>query len=314
MLYSPEAAVFIALASKSLHKAALLFEYSRMKKIIALALSATFISSALIQTVQATPAKKSTAPISDIAMDTILAADIRKDDKARDKYRHPKETLAFFQVKQGMTVVDYLPSSGWFTRILAPYLNGNGRYIGLNPNMNAPAFTDAQRTRINGLTEIFPATASGWTGLPAANFSAYTSNKWPAELNGTVDRVLIFREMHNLFQWNIADSEMKAIRDMLKVGGMVGITDHRAKPSGLYSDADGHLGYLREKDVINFMDISGFDLVGKSEINANPKDTKDYVDGVWTLPPNYRKKDVDHAKYEAIGESDRMTMLFRKRP
>jgi predicted methyltransferase len=285
-----------------------------MKKIIALALAATFVSGALIQTIHAAPAQKSTAPVADTAMDAVLAADIRKDDKARDKYRHPKETLAFFQVKQGMTVVDYLPSSGWFTRILAPYLSGNGRYIGLNPDANAPAFTAEQRTRLNGISDTFPATAAGWTALPAANFAAYTSDKWPAALNGTVDRVLIFREMHNLFRWNVADSEMKTIRAMLKVGGMVGITDHRAKPVGSYNDADGHLGYLREKDVINFMDIAGFDLVGKSEINANPKDTKDYPGGVWTLPPNYSKKDIDRAKYEAIGESDRMTLLFRKRP
>jgi predicted methyltransferase len=285
-----------------------------MKKLFAIALAATVLTSVVAQPTSAAPSKKSAAPVADAAMDAVLAADIRKDDRARDQYRHPKETLAFFQVKQGMTVVDYMPSSGWFTRILAPYLSGSGRYIGLNPDTNAPTFTDAQKMRLNGLAGAFPKSASGWTGLPESNFTAYTSDKWPAELNGTVDRVLIFREMHNLFRWDIADSELRKIRNMLKPGGMVGITDHRAKPNAPYSDADGHLGYLREKDVINFMEIAGFDLVGKSEINANPKDTKDYPDGVWTLPPSFTKKDVDRARYAAIGESDRMTLLFRKRP
>ncbi len=282
-----------------------------MKFLTALALvSATF---ATPMTVQAATPKK-TAIAADPAMDAALASDIRKDDKARDKYRHPKETLAFFQVKQDMVVVDYLASSGWYTRVLAPYLKGNGQYIALNPTAADLPFPDDQKARINSIGETFPAKAAGWTGLPAANFPAYTSDKWPEAMNGKVDRVLIFREMHNLLNWNVADSEMKKIRKMLKDGGMVGITDHRANPNTPYSKADGDLGYVREKDVINFMDVSGFDLVGKSEINANPKDTKDYEGGVWTLPPSYAKKDVDRAKYEAIGESDRMTLLFKKRP
>jgi predicted methyltransferase len=285
-----------------------------MKNIVTFALTSTALITFLTQPVHAAPADGATVAVVDTAMDTALASDIRKDDKARDKYRHPKETLAFFQVKQGMIVVDYLASSGWFTRILAPYLNGNGRYIALNPTAADLPVPDDSKARINSIGETFPAKAAGWTGLPLANFTAYTSDKWPEELKGKVDRVLIFREMHNLFNWNVADSEMKKIRAMLKDGGMVGITDHRANADTPYSKADGDLGYVREKDVINFMDIAGFDLVGKSEVNANPKDTKDYPDGVWTLPPTYAKKDVDRAKYEAIGESDRMTLLFKKRP
>ncbi len=284
-----------------------------MKHIIALTLTYTALCGGPAFSVEAAPAKKM-AIASDPAMDTVLASEIRKDDKARDKYRHPKETLAFFQIKPNMVVVDYLPSGGWYTRVLGPYLNKEGRYIGVNPAVAGLPFEDKDKQRVAAIGETFPAKAAGWTGLPQSGFSAFTSDKFPADMNGKVDRVLIFREMHNLFNWNVADTEIKAIRMMLKDGGMVGITDHRANPDTPYAKADGSTGYIRQSDVINFMDINGFDLVGKSEVNANPKDTKDYPDGVWTLPPSYAKKDVDRAKYEAIGESDRMTLLFRKRP
>ena len=282
-----------------------------MKHIIALACAcATLV---LVVPAQAATPKKA-AMVSDPAMDAVLASDIRKDDKARDKYRHPKETLSFFQVKPNMVVVDYLPSSGWYTRVLGPYLNKQGRYIGINPAVDGLPFPDEQKQRVAAIGDTFPPKAATWTGLPQASFTAYTSDKFPEDMKGKVDRVLIFREMHNFFNWNVADSELKRIRSMLKDGGMVGITDHRANLNTPYSKADGDLGYLREKDVINVMDIAGFDLVGKSEINANPRDTKDYEGGVCTLPPSYAKKDVDRAKYEAIGESDRMTLLFKKRP
>lgn len=287
-----------------------------MKHILATALTTAALATAALTTAMplSAAAPKKAVMIADPAMDAVLASDIRNDDKARDKYRHPKETLAFFQVKPNMVVVDYLPSSGWFTRVLGPYLHKEGQYIGLNPAVEGLPFPDEQKQRVATIGETFPPKAAKWTGLPEGSFTGYTSDKFPEAMKGKVDRVLIFREMHNLFNWNVADSEMKRIRSMLKDGGMVGITDHRANPGTPYSKADGDLGYLREKDVINFMDIAGFDLVGKSEINANPKDTKDYEGGVWTLPPSYAKKDVDRAKYEAIGESDRMTLLFRKRP
>jgi predicted methyltransferase len=121
------------------------------------------------------------------------------------------------------------------------------------------------------------------------------------------------RMMHNLINWNIADSEIKAMRDLLKPDGLIGIEQHRAKADAPYSYTNGSKGYMREADIINFMEIHGFELVAKSEVNANPKDSANWPDGVWTLPPALRLKDVDRAKYEAIGETDRMTLLFKKR-
>jgi predicted methyltransferase len=121
------------------------------------------------------------------------------------------------------------------------------------------------------------------------------------------------RMMHNIMNWNIADAEIKAMRDLLKPDGLIGIEQHRAKADAPYSYADGSKGYMREADIIKFMEVNGFELVAKSEINANPKDIANWPDGVWTLPPALRLKDVDRAKYTAIGESDRMTLLFKKR-
>jgi predicted methyltransferase len=121
--------------------------------------------------------------------------------------------------------------------------------------------------------------------------------------------------MHNLMRWNIADREIKAMRELLKPDGMIGIEQHRAKPDAPYSYTDGSKGYLREVDVIRFMEMNGFTFVGKSEANANPRDPANHPEGVWTLPPVLRNaKQEDKPRLTAIGESDRMTLLFRKRP
>jgi predicted methyltransferase len=243
----------------------------------------------------------------------ILKSDIRKNDTARDVYRHPADTLAFFDVRSNMTVGEYAPGGGWYSRILAPYLADNGKYVGLFFNPDVLPFSDEEKAGIRAGAAKFPADVAGWTSLPAEKFPTYTTDKVPAEIKGTMDRILIIRMLHNLFTWNAASSEIKAMRDMLKPDGMIGIVQHRANANAGFAASDGNSGYLRESDVIKFMEINGFTLVSKSEINANPKDTKDYPDGVWTLPPAYAKKDVDKEKYQAIGESDRMTLLFKKR-
>lgn len=245
-------------------------------------------------------------------LESILKSETRKDDMSRDIFRHPAETLLFFQVKPGMTVADYMPSSGWYTRVLVPYLGESGQYIGLNPDVtNLP---DSWKSNYGDMASKFPAKASGWTATPTERIMAFNSNAVPDDVNGTVDRVLIFREMHNLYRNNILDNELKSIRKLLKDDGMLGIVQHRAKSDAPYSYTDGSKGYLREDDVIKMIETLGFELVGKSEINANANDPANHTNGVWTLPPVYGLKDVDRAKYEAIGESDRMTLLFRKRP
>lgn len=245
------------------------------------------------------------------AMQAALASPTRTKDTARDEFRHPAETLAFFGVKPGMTVVDYLPSGGWYTRLLVPYLGEKGQYIGLNPDVTGQ---EDRFSRFEDLADTFPAEAAEMTGVPAERILAFNANSVPDTVNGTVDRALIFREMHNMHRFDFLGRDLKSIRRMLKNDGMLGIVQHRANADAPFALSDGNKGYLREEDVIKLVEAQGFELVAKSEINANPKDTKDYARGVWTLPPAFAAGDENRDKYAAIGESDRMTLLFRKRP
>lgn len=245
------------------------------------------------------------------ALATVLADPRRAEDRARDGFRHPADTLSFFRVEPGMTVVDYTPGGGWWTRILLPYLGDKGRYIALNPDIR----TTPQMARYYANTaETFPPKAAGWTGVPAAGIAAYNTDGLPPALNGTVDRVLMFRAMHNLQRTGMLASELTAVRALLKPDGLLGIEQHRARPDAPDAYVDGNHGYLREKDLIALVEAQGFELVAKSEINANPSDTADHPQGVWTLPPSLRgAAEADKPRLTAIGESDRMTLLFRKR-
>lgn len=244
-------------------------------------------------------------------LDLALANPRREGDRARDTWRNPQETLSFFRVRPGMTVVDYMPSGGWWTRILVPYLGETGRYIGLNPDVRGAG--EGWKNYAN-LAGSLPAKAADWTDVPAARIGAYNSDGLPAALDGTVDRVLIFRELHNLKSEGWLARELGSVRALLKPDGLLGIEQHRARADAPDVYVDGSKGYLREKDVIALVEAQGFALIGKSEINANPRDPANHEAGVWTLPPNYRLGDKDRERYRAIGESDRMTLLFRKRP
>lgn len=248
----------------------------------------------------------------DAVMELALAHPRRTADRVRDEWRRPAETLAFFRVRPGMTVVDYMPSAGWYTRILVPYLGEQGRYIGLNPDVTAAS--EGMKKGYGDMAATFPAKAAEWTGVPAARIAAYNTDALPTALNGTVDRVLIFREMHNLKRNGMVTRELKAAHALLKPDGLLGIKQHRARADAPDAYVDGSKGYLRERDVVAMVEAEGFELVGKSEINANPRDPADHPGGVWTLPPNLRLGDKDRDRYVAIGESDRMTLLFRKRP
>ena len=250
----------------------------------------------------------------DNSLRAVVMHERRAEDKARDKYRNPSQTISFFGIEPEHTVVEYVPGGGWYSRILAPYVADNGKFIGLTFAPDPLPFGDETKERIRNFPTKFPNDVAGWTGMPATKFSAYTADKVPEEANGTADFVIIPRMMHNLMRWNVADSEIKVMRNMLKAGGMVGIVQHRAKDNAPFSYADGNKGYLRTDTVVKFMEAHGFELVKQSEANANPKDTADYPKGVWTLPPRYAEGDTDKAKYTAIGESDRMTLLFKKLP
>lgn len=217
------------------------------------------------------------------------------ENRARDPYRHPLETLKFFGLKDTMTVMEIWPGGGWWTEILAPVMAEKGRYIAAQPSAKSAGTLQQKYAK------------------DAANFGkmqviAFPETSAPA---GSVDMVLTFRNMHN---WMGSGSEKKMFDAMyaaLKPGGYLAIKEHRA-PATVPQDPKAASGYVREDFAIKTIESSGFKFVSKSEINANPKDTKNYPKGVWTLPPNYAEGETDKAKYAAIGESDRFTMLFQK--
>lgn len=282
-----------------------------MRRII-IALSALALAVPLAVPVLAPLAAKD--KITDAQTMAVVLADSRRDgDRARDQYRHPAQTLAFFKVRPGMTVVDYDPTGGWYTRILVPYLGEKGRYIGLNPDVrNASA--GMQKSQ-GGLHESFPAQAASWFTAPGAPIEAWNSDTLPADLKGKADRVLVFRWVHNLWRTDLLRRELATIYGLLKDDGLLGIEQHRAKGNSPVSYTNGSMGYLREADVIALVEACGFELVGKSEINANRKDPANHPRGVWMLPPNLSgvTDPAEKARLIEIGESDRMTLLFKKR-
>ena len=247
-------------------------------------------------------------------LDTVLAADLRNDDRARDQYRHPAETLDFFGVTPTMTVAEYGPGGGWYTRVLAPYLKESGTYIAFDQDSDGRDYSSrAQEARSKGWTERFKETVAEQIGVGNDDVMAFEIDEMPEEVEGTVDRVLIFRSMHGLNIGNSADTVLKAARSMLKDDGMVGVVQHRAPEGATYDEYGANQrGYMRKQDVVAIFAANGFELAEESEINANPKDPANWTGGVWTLPPVLRYGDQEREKYLAVGESDRMTLLFRK--
>lgn len=246
-------------------------------------------------------------------LERAAASPLRKDDRARDAARHPVETLSFFQVAPQMKVGEYAPGGEWYSRFLGLYLGQQGKLVGLYFDLASRPMKPESQAAVRKSAAAYPAEVAKFTGMDASRFAAYTLDAAPESEKGTFDVIIVARMLHNLANWNVADSEIKAMRDLLKPGGLVGIEQHRARPDAPYSYSNGSKGYMREADVIRFMESNGFDTVAKSEINANPKDSANWPNGVWTLPPTLALKEQDKAKYLAIGESDRMTLLFRKR-
>ena len=220
---------------------------------------------------------------------------------ARDSSRHPLETLSFFGIESDMTIIELSPGGGWYTEILANFLHEPGNLIAahFDPNSERAYF---KRSRAN-----FEKKMGANSMFDNVQMSAINSNL--AKPN-SVDAVLTFRNLHN---WLGAEMDLIFSNSYkaLKPGGIFGVVEHRAKP-GTSMDVMKKSGYVTEEHAIEIANKHGFELVAKSEINANPKDTKNYPGGVWTLPPNLRLKDVDREKYLEIGESDRMTLLFKK--
>jgi predicted methyltransferase len=245
-------------------------------------------------------------------LDAILAGDWRSTaNKARDQYRHPRQTLEFFGVQPDQTVIEIWPGGGWYAEILAPMLRDKGHYIGVIPEAAkaGDAKEQASTARNNQkLRDLFAAHPELFDKATLIEVNSASPVLGPPE---SADTVLTFRNAHNWVMGGNEQVMFKAFFAVLRPGGTLGVVDHRAKPDQPPAEMQTS-GYLPEAYVIALAEGAGFKLVGKSEINANPRDTKDYPDGVWTLPPTLTKGDVDRAKYLAIGESDRMTLRFVK--
>jgi predicted methyltransferase len=262
---------------------------------------------------RATTAGATAAPVTDAAtiaaLEKTLAGDHRSAaNRARDIYRHPKETLTFFGLRQDMTVMEVWPGGGgWYTEVLAPVLRDHGRYIAASWDPN----TDSKYTLDN-----IKAYADKLASRPDMYGKAtVTALQYPNELkpvpDRSVDMVLTFRNLHNWMSRDAAQPMLAAMFRALKPGGILGMVEHRASDNVL-QDPYAKSGYVREDYAIALATAAGFELIGRSNINANPKDTKDYPEGVWSLPPTYREGDVNREHYAAIGESDRFTLRFRK--
>lgn len=249
-------------------------------------------------------------------LDEVLAHERRDADRARDQYRNPKETLEFFGVEPSMTVAEFSPGGAWYSRVLAPYLMPQGKYLAFNGDSDAQTYRSrAAEARSKGWTESIKSEIAEVMGVAPAAVTAFEIDEMPEGVAGTVDRVLIFRSMHGLNIGNQADAVLKAARVMLKDDGMVGVVQHRAPEGASYGDYGARQrGYMRTADVVAIFQANGFELVSASEINANPNDPANWEGGVWTLPPvlGTGANDPRRDEYLAIGESDRMTLLFRK--
>ncbi len=243
------------------------------------------------------------------ALDQAVAGAWRNPNNvARDKYRHPKETLAFFGVMPNQTVIEITPGGGWYTEILAPLLHDHGHYIGiLNDPASVKADASKQTEELNTKLETKIAMHPDQYVLTQLRHIDPAAPVLGAP--NSVDVVLTFRNVHNWVMDGTQAAMFQAFFTVLKPGGVLGVTDHRSNPGAA---TDGMKGYLTEQQVIDYATAAGFKLDARSEINANPKDTKDYSKGVWTLPPTLTMGELDKAKYLAIGESDRMTLRFVK--
>jgi predicted methyltransferase len=241
----------------------------------------------------------------------ILAMPHRTDEERhRDQYRHPVETLTFFGVRPEHTVVELSPGGGWYTNILGPLLAEKGHLVAVTSDpAGKPGY---QRDNAVKLRELF-ATRKDLFGSSEATVMALLADPPRLELgaDGSADVVLTFRNAHNWAKAEKLDAVLAAAFKVLKPGGVLGVTDHRAGANQTMAQAM-EAGYVPQAWLIERIEAAGFKLVATSEVNANPKDTKDHPNGVWSLPPTLEGKDEGRDKYLAIGESDRMTLKFQK--
>jgi predicted methyltransferase len=272
-------------------------------------------ATALLLTACAGPAAPDTpstsaAPANPALLDAAISGPQRTGKaRERDLYRHPKETLQFFELAPSQSVLEIAPGGGWYTEILAPYLHDHGKlYEAQYDGPQGAASAEAQAGRA-GFARKLAATPAVYGKVVVGTLHAGQFSGFPA--NASVDRVLTFRNIHNWIKDGQIDANLRAFYAALKPGGILGVEEHRAAPgTSLQQIMDS--GYVTQDFVIAHARAAGFELLGESEVNSNPRDTKNYPNGVWSLPPTYEGGDADRAKYAAIGESDRMTLRFVK--
>lgn len=239
---------------------------------------------------------------------TVINAEHRAENSMRDQYRHPLQTLEFFGIEANMTVIEVWPGKGWYSEILAPYLkHGGGELIAAGFPLN-----DGPKWRQNMQAEY-----QNWLATSPQHYDQVKlvelgpPSFWSLGDTNSIDAILTFRNVHNWVKGGYESKMFNSFYDALKPGGILGITDHRAADN-IDLNTMKTSGYLSEDLVIILAQKAGFELEATSEINANPLDTKDHPKGVWSLPPTLRLGDKNRKHYLTIGESDRMTLLFRK--
>jgi len=239
-------------------------------------------------------------------LDDVLSGSWRSDaNRARDSWRHPKATLQFFGIQPDQTVIEITPGGGWYAELLAPLLHDDGHYIAAE---QAPSSDSEARADDSRLRRKFAADPAHFGNATIVSFDP---KKPVLGAPASADLVLTFRNVHNWVMADTAPAMFKAFYAVLRPGGVLGVVDHRADDGATLAAVKGS-GYLPTAAVIKLATDAGFKLDGRSEINANPADDHDHPKGVWTLPPTLALGDTDRAKYQAIGESDRMTLRFIK--
>lgn len=258
---------------------------------------------------QASSASADETPFREGSLADILAGDHRSEEhRARDLYRNPEATLFFFGLSPTDTVIEINPGGGWYMEVIAPFVNEEGQYIAAHPD---PSLDDMPSYVVDQAKQIKQRVETQDALFGNAEVQFYDPSEPVFGEPESADKVLTFRNVHNWVNGGQAEAMFKAFAEVLKPGGVLGVVQHRAD-DGASAEETAKTGYVSEEAVIAFAEAAGLNLEERSNLNANPKDTRDHPKGVWTLPPSFRLGEENRAEYEAIGESDRMTLKFVK--